>query len=165
MSLNPECPRFGVFSLAFSNCGKQILAGGSDGCLYAYDRVLDRRVLQVPVSYQPTVSVDVNAVGFVDESSDIFYSGTDDGVIKIWDQRCLNEERPEAVGLLLGHMDGITYIDSRNDGRYILSNSKDQSIKLWDLRVFSPKEAEDRVNTVMESRNWDYRWDKVPKKC
>lgn len=76
----------------------------------------------------------------------------------------MNEERPEAVGQLLGHLDGVTYIDSRNDGRYLLSNSKDQSIKLWDLRLFSPKEAEDRINSIMINRNWDYRWDKVPKK-
>jgi len=30
------------------------------------------------------------------------------------------------VGVLAGHTDGITYIDTRGDGRFILSNSKDQ---------------------------------------
>lgn len=66
-----------------------------------------------------------------------------------------------------GHLDGITYIDSKNDARYLISNSKDQSIKLWDMRMFSPS-----GNTNQSSRRrtryynrWDYRWDTVPKEC
>ena len=162
LNLNTAASRFGAFSLAFSNSGKEIISGGSDACVYVYDRDINERVLRIPVR---NVSTDVNTVGFVDESSNLFYSGADDACIKIWDRRCLNEARPEPVGMLLGHLDGITYIDSRNDGRYLLSNSKDQSIKLWDMRKFSPKETEDKVNTILQSRNWDYRWDKVPRKC
>jgi len=30
------------------------------------------------------------------------------------------------VGVLVGHTDGITFLDTRGDGRFILSNSKDQ---------------------------------------
>lgn len=78
--LRPDAARFGVFSLAFSNSGKQILAGGSDGSFYLYDRLLDRRILKVPVQSN---AVDVNSVGFVDDSSDIFFSGTDNGFIKV----------------------------------------------------------------------------------
>lgn len=66
---------------------------------------------------------------------------------------------------MLGHIDGITYIDSKNDGRYLLSNSKDQSIKLWDMRCFSPREAETNIRASLQTRHWDYRWDKVPKTC
>ncbi|CAO1380771.1 unnamed protein product [Diamesa serratosioi] len=161
LNLNTNASRFGAFSLAFSNSGKEIISGGSDACVYVYDRDINERVLKIPVR---NVSTDVNTVGFVDESSNLFYSGADDACIKIWDRRCLNESRPEPVGMLLGHLDGITYIDSRNDGRYLLSNSKDQSIKLWDMRKFSPRETEDKVNTILQSRNWDYRWDKVPRK-
>lgn len=159
--LHPNGNRFGVFSLAFSNCGKQILSGASDGCLYAYDLIADSRILKVSVA---RLNADVNAVGFVDDTSNIFYSGCDDGLIKIWDKRCLNEIEPQPVGLLAGHFDGITYIDSRNDGRYIISNSKDQSIKLWDLRSFSSKEMEEKIKDC-RNPSWDYRWDAVPKKC
>lgn len=157
--LRPERQKFGVFTVAYSNCGKQILAGANDGCLYAYDLVGNRRVLMVPVAEH-----DVNAVGFLDETSNIFFSGTDNGIIKVWDRRCLNEDSPEPAGVLVGHYDGITYIDSRNDGRYIISNSKDQSIKLWDLRVFSPADAENKVKDHLSYGNWDYRWDEVPKR-
>lgn len=159
--LRPRCPKFGVFTVAYSNCGKQILAGANDGCLYTYDLVANRRVLMVPVAQEKH---DVNAVGFLDESSNIFFSGTDNGLIRVWDQRCLNEVNPESAGALIGHFDGITYIDSRNDGRYIISNSKDQSIKLWDLRVFSPADAESKIKNQVGFGHWDYRWDDVPRR-
>lgn len=37
----------------------------------------------------------------------------------------------------MGHLEGITFIDSRGDGRYLISNGKDQAIKLWDVRKMS----------------------------
>lgn len=45
------------------------------------------------------------------------------------------------VGVFVGHQDGITYIDSREDDRYLLTNSKDQTIKVWDLRHFACETA------------------------
>ena len=47
------------------------------------------------------------------------------------------ESRPRPVGTLAGHADGITYIDPKGDGRHLITNSKDQSVKLWDIRQFS----------------------------
>jgi len=162
LRLNPEVQRFAAFSNAFSNCGKEVIAGCNDSCLYVYDLDSDRRSLRVPVSE----TADVNAVGFIDHTSQIFFSGADDGIIKIWDKRCLNETDPQPAGVLVGHFDGITYIDSRNDGRYLISNSKDQSIKLWDLRAFSTKESGEKAEQNFQSAGtmWDYRWDKVPRK-
>lgn len=83
----------------------------------------------------------------------------------MWDRRTLNESNPRPVGVLAGHMDGITYIDSKGDSRYLLSNSKDQSIKLWDVRVFSSEDAQEFTRKVVSEQNWDYRWQKAPKKC
>ncbi|XP_058057969.1 DDB1- and CUL4-associated factor 11 isoform X1 [Anopheles bellator] len=155
--LNSESQKLGVFSVCYSSCGKHILCGANYGYMFAYDLNTASCTLKAPIS---TERPDVNAVGFVDESSNIFFSGSDHGIIKLWDRRCMNESNPEAVGKLVGHSDGITFIDSRNDGRYIISNSKDQSIKLWDLRHMSP--ATTRRN--IHYRNWDYRWDDVPKR-
>lgn len=39
------------------------------------------------------------------------------------------------VGVFTGHAEGLTYVDSKGDGRYVLSNSKDQTMKLWDIRL------------------------------
>lgn len=61
--------------------------------------------------------------------------------VQIWDRRCLGTMGKPA-GVLSGHMEGITFIDSRRDGRYFISNSKDQSIKLWDIRRMSANSTE-----------------------
>lgn len=59
----------------------------------------------------------------------------------MWDTRLVgNTSLP--VGVFAGHRDGITYIDSHGNDRYILTNSKDQTIKIWDLRRFSSSDAE-----------------------
>lgn len=39
------------------------------------------------------------------------------------------------VGVFTGHTEGLTYVDSKGDGRYVLSNAKDQTMKLWDIRL------------------------------
>ena len=73
----------------------------------------------------------------------------------MWDRRTLNEESPEPVGVLAGHADGVTFIDSKADARYLISNSKDQTIKLWDMRRFSNKEAQ-----TVSSLDIDHRLDR-----
>ena len=82
-----------------------------------------------------SLKADVNAVTFADEGSDVLHSGSDDSLCKVWDRRC--NKRGKQVGVLTGHLDGITFIDSRGDGHYFISNCKDQTIKLWDIRKMS----------------------------
>ena len=43
--------------------------------------------------------------------------------------------------------------------------SKDQSIKLWDLRSFSSKAAVDATKKAVSNQTWDYRWQGVPRRC
>lgn len=54
--LEPSKSSFCIFSLAFTNCGEQIIGGGSDGCLYIYDLKIGRRTLKI------TVSINLNRV-------------------------------------------------------------------------------------------------------
>ncbi|XP_070302886.1 DDB1- and CUL4-associated factor 11-like [Salvelinus sp. IW2-2015] len=156
LDLNPDERRFCVFSLAASTDGKEILGGANDGCLYVFDREQNRRTLKIDAHED-----DVNAVAFADSSSQLLFSGSDDVLCKVWDRRTLREDRPQPVGQLSGHRDGITFIHSKGDARYLISNSKDQSIKLWDMRKFSPKEGlvASRLNIVQQ--DWDYRWQQV----
>ncbi|XP_064598858.1 DDB1- and CUL4-associated factor 11-like isoform X2 [Liolophura sinensis] len=155
----PNDGRFCVFSLAFSENSTEILGGANDGCLYIYDTERNDRILKIDAHED-----DVNAVAFADESSQILFSGGDDGLCKVWDRRTLSEEQPVPVGILAGHSDGITYIDSKGDARYLISNSKDQCIKLWDVRAFSPSEGQEATRRAVSSQRWDYRWQRVPRR-
>lgn len=77
----------------------------------------------------------------------------------------LDPESPKAVGIFMGHRDGITYLDLKGDGRHFISNSKDQTIKLWDMRKFSSTKEENRTRESLSAPDWDYRWQPVPKQC
>lgn len=120
---------FGIWSIRFSGDGRELVAGTSSSSVVVYD-IESRTVLHNIQAHND----DVNAVCFADKRSPhILYSGSDDTTIKVWDRRCMGSTRE--VGAFVGHIEGLTYIDSKGDGRYILSNGKDQSMKLWDMRM------------------------------
>lgn len=75
----------------------------------------------------------------------------------------MNEDNPHPVGVFSGHVDGITHLDSKLDSRYLVTNSKDQTIKLWDIRAFSSKDSQESTRRAVANQNWDYRWQRVPK--
>ncbi|XP_064641112.1 DDB1- and CUL4-associated factor 11-like [Lineus longissimus] len=159
LNLCPEDSRFCIFSLTFSQDNREIMGGANDGCLYVYDRELNQRTLKIDAHED-----DVNAVAFADASSHMLFSGGDDGLVKVWDRRSLREDNPEPVGVMAGHWDGITYIESKGDARYLLSNSKDQSIKLWDVRKFATTEAQQATKRAVARQTWDYRWQQFPRR-
>ena len=47
------------------------------------------------------------------------------------------------------------------DTRYLISNSKDQSIKLWDMRRFSDESTIEKSLIIASNidPSWDYRYD------
>ncbi|CAH9108979.1 unnamed protein product [Cuscuta europaea] len=144
---------FGIFSVKFSTDGRELVAGSSDDSIYVYD--LETKKLSLHITAHQS---DVNAVCFADESGHLIYSGSDDSLCKVWDRRCFASDR-KAAGVLIGHLEGITFIDTRGDGRYFISNGKDQAIKLWDIRKMSSN-----VNYTPRPRKheWDYRWMEYP---
>ena len=60
-----------------------------------------------------------------------------------------------------GHSEGVTYIDTASDGYSLLTNSKDQTIKIWDVRTFSDENsAIQQQSRISDNRNrLDYRYD------
>ena len=72
------------------------------------------------------------------------FSGGDDGIVTCWDSRLFGRD-DSPVGYLAGHKEGITYIDTRSDGFTVLTNSKDQTIKIWDIRKFSDEAEAHRL--------------------
>uniref|UniRef100_A0A8C0VE69 Uncharacterized protein n=1 Tax=Cyanistes caeruleus TaxID=156563 RepID=A0A8C0VE69_CYACU len=108
----------------------------------------------------PAHEDDVNAVAVADASGQLLLSGGDDAVARAWDRRCL----PEGPAVTLaGHRDGLTFLHARGDGRYVVSNSKDQSAKLWDLRRPSGAAALAAARRAVARQSWDYRWQRAPR--
>lgn len=61
--------------------------------------------------------------------------------------------------MLIGHTEGITNVSAKGDGRYVISNGKDQALRLWDLRKMRTNaEYEEVANDVYGIRNYDYRY-------
>eukprot|EP01087_Luapelamoeba_hula_P001903 TRINITY_DN116_c1_g2_i3.p1 TRINITY_DN116_c1_g2~~TRINITY_DN116_c1_g2_i3.p1 ORF type:complete len:657 (+),score=79.47 TRINITY_DN116_c1_g2_i3:125-2095(+) len=152
---------FGLWSVRLSGDGREIVAGSSDNALYVYDIETDKVLLRVQGH-----SDDVNSVTFADVShSNLIFSGSDDCHIRVWDRRCLNASTSSTTppssggsvkpaGVFVGHTEGVTHVDSKGDGVYLVSNSKDQTAKLWDLRSMS---RPDDAPAVPKKYNWDYR--------
>ncbi|KAF2303809.1 hypothetical protein GH714_023531 [Hevea brasiliensis] len=67
--------------------------------------------------------------------------------------------RGNPAGVLVGHLEGITFLDSRGDGRYFISNGKDQTIKLWDIRKIASNAP---CDLALRNYEWDYRWMDYP---
>ena len=62
------------------------------------------------------------------------------------------------AGVFMGHTEGLTYVDSKGDGRYVLSNGKDQTMKLWDLRRMMPTEQASKIDPSRYTTSFDYRF-------
>ena len=60
------------------------------------------------------------------------------------------------------HMHTHTHT-AQGDGYHLISNSKDQSIKLWDMRHLSPQEGLEATRCKVAHQQWDYRLHAVPK--
>ncbi|EHA8588766.1 LEC14B protein [Cocos nucifera] len=143
---------FNIFSVKFSSDGRELVAGSSDCSIYVYDLEANKLTSRIPAH-----SSDVNTVTFADDTGHLIYSGSDDNLCKVWDRRCFITEG-QVAGVLTGHLEGVTFIDSRGDGRYFISNGKDQTIKMWDIRKMSSS-----VNCFRPRiSNWDYRYTQYP---
>ncbi|KAJ8311310.1 hypothetical protein KUTeg_011138 [Tegillarca granosa] len=152
LHLFPGDHSFCIFSLTFSSDNQEVLGG----------LIQMTALFFICSAHIDAHDDDVNAVSYADNSSHILFSGADDGLVKAWDRRTLREDRPEPIATLAGHADGITFIDTKGDGRYLISNSKDQTIKLWDIRKVSTKEAIEATRKTVAKQRWDYRWQKAP---
>ncbi|PYI25050.1 WD repeat protein [Aspergillus indologenus CBS 114.80] len=147
---------FGIWSIRFSGDGREIVAGTSDQSVIVYDLETRQSVLRLQNHED-----DVNAVCFGDQSSPhIIYSGSDDTTLRVWDRRSMGDGRE--AGVFMGHTEGLTYVDSKGDGRYVLSNGKDQTMKLWDLRKMMTTAKFDSIDVNTFTTGFDYRFESYP---
>lgn len=85
--------------------------------------------------------------------------------LKVWDRRALDTSDTRATvrpaGLLPGHLGGLTSVSPRGDGVYLVSNAKDQTAKLWDLRRCAPG-AGPAARDYEFPHPFDYRYQAYP---
>ena len=160
--------QFGIWSCKFSADGNEVIAGGSsmifgkfllaafetDLSLYAvYDLIANKRTVKISGHTD-----DVNSCCWADTASgNVLISASDDTFVKVWDRRSLAATRKPS-GVLIGHTEGITYVSAKGDGRYVISNGKDQILRLWDLRMMrSNSEFEAVAKQHYGIPHYDYR--------
>ena len=145
---------FCVFAVKHSPMqGRRVLAGCSRGRVAVVDSET-RATLAVRVPSRSEDTEDINAVAWVggsDADDRVFVSGSDNSLIEVWDQRV---SMGIPVKQLVGHLAGVTHMHARGDGRHLISNAKDQSIRLWDLRKAHDWEP---GRAILIDSAWDYR--------
>ncbi|KAH8290419.1 hypothetical protein KR054_002821 [Drosophila jambulina] len=156
--------RLAIFALRYSPTGDKIIGASNNAMVIVTD--IRTRSTQILRTHRMP-GTDVNSVCFLhDKDPNVIIAGCDDGLLKVFDLRTTfrSREFSKSVASFIGHYDGVTYIDSRNDGYHVLSNSKDQSIKIWDMR--KPGNLRNRSRARQQQLDltmWDYRWNRVPR--
>ncbi|EGG18543.1 WD40 repeat-containing protein [Cavenderia fasciculata] len=159
--------RFCIFGLKFSPGGSEILGGSSDGFIYLYDLNESRRILEVRGHLD-----DINSVTYLDRSGNVFATGSDDFNINIWDKRMIglgggstsqiSDRTISPVGVLTGHTRGVTHVSSKEDGTYFVSNAKDETAKLWDIRKMNTKPSTTNAKLRSETAYDRYQFPQFP---
>ncbi|KAI9570371.1 WD40 repeat-like protein [Boletus coccyginus] len=149
---------FGIWSCRFSADGNEVVAGGS-GNIFVYDLLADSRTVKIEAHQD-----DVNSCCWADAASgNVLISASDDTFLKVWDRRSLGGSGKPS-GVLAGHTEGITNVSAKGDGRYVISNGKDQVLRLWDLRKMCSSDHFDSFkHRDYRCREYDYRYGHFPK--
>lgn len=150
--------RYGIWSCKFSADGNEVIAGGA-GLVFVYDLLANKRTVKIQAH-----SDDINSCCWADTASgNVLVSASDDSFLKVWDRRSLGST-PTPSGVLIGHTEGITYVSAKGDGRYVISNGKDQVLRLWDLRMMRSNSDYEAVRGKHYGiPNFDYRRASYPK--
>ncbi|KAI0778307.1 WD40 repeat-like protein [Trametes elegans] len=153
-----EEDQFGIWSCKFSADGNEVIAGGSS-MIFVYDLIADKRTVKIAGHTD-----DVNSCCWADTASgNVLISASDDTFVKVWDRRSLAATRKPS-GVLIGHTEGITYVSAKGDGRYVISNGKDQILRLWDLRMMrSNSDFESVAQQRYGIPHFDYRGEAYPR--
>lgn len=72
---------------------------------------------------------------------------------------CVKQPIARPSSTFVGHVEGLTHVSSKNDGRFLISQGKDQCIKLWDVRKPT---KEGTPPSPPKDLSWDYRRESYP---
>ncbi|KAI8381094.1 WD40-repeat-containing domain protein [Radiomyces spectabilis] len=110
-----------------------VVSGSDDGCIKLWDSREKAAVQTFEDKFQ------VTSVCFSD-AADMVFAGGLDNEIKVWDLR-----KKAVAYTLSGHLDTISGMSLSPDGSYLLSNSMDNTVCIWDVKPFAPADRRVKV--------------------
>ena len=109
-----------------SNSPQLFASGGDDSMTYIGDARYRGAVVSLNCDF-PVLAIDWSL------DSTVLYTAGIDHAIRAWDIRKANQ----SFDILEGHSDSITGIHVSPDGNFLLSNSMDQTLRIWDLKPYA----------------------------
>lgn len=117
-----------IDTLKKRNMSSEILASASDDFTV---KMWDERVRNFVASYELDYQLTSVAFSRGAMAGDyIFFGGLDNSI------KAINLKKNAIEFSLLGHLDTVTGISVSPDGSHLVSNSMDNSVKVWDIRPF-----------------------------
>jgi len=108
---------------------EHLLSSGSDDCTI---KVWDARIRRCTQTYQDKYQI--LSTAWNEGGNQVFFGGIEN-VIKVYDLR-----KGDILYQMVGHFDSITGLSLSPDGSYLLSNSMDNTLCVWDIRPYAPQE-------------------------
>lgn len=124
--------------------GDLVMSASDDGSACVWDLRVKKRAARTYAHAVPQTACVMSAHG------DRAYVGGVDDVVRAWDARM--ENKP--LMTLEGHEDTITGLDISPCGSFVLSNSMDNTLRMWDTRAFVEGERETK-RFVGHSHNFE----------
>ena len=86
------------------------------------------------------MSSQILSVAYSKDGSLVYISGIDND-ISVFDVRKTGDDfESDPLFRLQGHRDAITSISLSKDASYLLSNSRDNTLRIWDAKAYSNRE-------------------------